>query len=190
MLFHALLKRLKCRIRHEIQQCRALSKIEGVSYFIHHLSRVSIESGGLKIGIDTAIDAHTVLWIGTGPRNEQSQPKLQIGNHVYIGEFCNLRAASGMISIGHNTIIAAYTSMVATNHGTSPEQIIRDQPWPQDRKDIVIGDDVWIGGHAVILPGARIGNGAVIAAGAVVRGIVEPYSIVGGVPAKVIGIRK
>jgi acetyltransferase-like isoleucine patch superfamily enzyme len=190
ILIHIIFNRIKLRIRHEINQCRALSKINGKKYFIHHLCRLNIEKGALTIGSGSSIDAHTVLWLGTGPGNDNSQPALQIGDRVYIGEFCNLRAASGTISIGNNTMIAAYTSMVATNHGTSLSIPMRDQPWPQDRKDIIIGEDVWIGGHAVILPGARIGDGAVIAAGAVVRGVIEPYSIVGGIPARPIGIRK
>ncbi|SCY09140.1 Acetyltransferase (isoleucine patch superfamily) [Lachnospiraceae bacterium XBB2008] len=54
---------------------------------------------------------------------------------------------------------------------------------------IIIGNDVWIGGNAIILPGINIGDGAIVAAGAVVTKDVEPYSIVGGVPAKVIKYR-
>ena len=53
-----------------------------------------------------------------------------------------------------------------------------------NRGDIVIGSDVWIGYEAVILSGVRIGDGAIVAARAVVTGDVEPYTIVGGVPAK------
>lgn len=59
----------------------------------------------------------------------------------------------------------------------------------RDNKPIVIGNDVWIGANAVILPGVNIGDGAVIAAGAVVTKDVEPYAIVGGVPAKLIRYR-
>ena len=55
---------------------------------------------------------------------------------------------------------------------------------------VVIGSDVWIGANAVITPGVRIGDGAVVGAGAVVTKDVAPYTIVGGVPAKVIGNRK
>jgi len=55
---------------------------------------------------------------------------------------------------------------------------------------VTIGNDVWIGTHAVILDGVTIGNGSVIAAGAVITKNVEPYSIMAGVPAKLIGHRK
>lgn len=59
----------------------------------------------------------------------------------------------------------------------------------RDNQEVIIGNDVWIGANAVILPGVKIGNGAVIAAGAVVTKDVESYAVVGGVPAKVIKYR-
>jgi len=57
-------------------------------------------------------------------------------------------------------------------------------------KPVTIGDDVWIGTNAVITPGVHIGHGAVVGANAVVTKDVEPYAIVGGVPAQVIGFRE
>lgn len=59
----------------------------------------------------------------------------------------------------------------------------------RDNREITIGNDVWIGANAILLPGVNIGDGAVIAAGAVVTKDVEPYAIVGGVPARVIKYR-
>lgn len=58
-----------------------------------------------------------------------------------------------------------------------------------NRKGIKIGDDCWIGAKVTILDGTVLGNGCVVAAGAVVRGIIPPYSIIGGVPAKIIKSR-
>lgn len=57
-------------------------------------------------------------------------------------------------------------------------------------KEVIIGDDVWIGMRSIIMPGVRVGNGAVIGAGAVVTKDVPDYAIVGGVPAKVLKYRK
>ncbi len=59
----------------------------------------------------------------------------------------------------------------------------------RDNQEVVIGNDVWIGANVILLPGIRIGDGAVIAAGAVITKDVEPYAVVGGVPAKVIKYR-
>lgn len=60
---------------------------------------------------------------------------------------------------------------------------------PKDKGDIVVGNDVWIGRNSIILSGVSIGDGAVIAAGSVVAKNVEPYAIVGGVPAEIIKYR-
>lgn len=60
---------------------------------------------------------------------------------------------------------------------------------PEDDPGVVIGNDVWIGTRAVILPGVTVGDGAIIAAGAVVTEAVMPYSIVAGVPARLVRMR-
>lgn len=57
---------------------------------------------------------------------------------------------------------------------------------PKSKGDVIIGNDVWVGMNSMILSGVHIGNGAIIAAGAIVTKDVEPYSIVGGNPARVI----
>ena len=60
---------------------------------------------------------------------------------------------------------------------------------PEDDRDIVIESDVWVGANSTILRGVTVGEGSVIAAGAVVTKDVPPYSIVGGVPARVLKMR-
>nr|WP_328813646.1 DapH/DapD/GlmU-related protein [Rhodococcus sp. NBC_00297] len=64
---------------------------------------------------------------------------------------------------------------------------IREQG--ETRQCVDIGDDVWVGSNVTILAGVKVGNGAIVAAGAVVNKDVAPFTIVGGVPAKQIGIR-
>ena len=59
-----------------------------------------------------------------------------------------------------------------------------------EEKPIVIGDDVWIGGHVIVLPGVHIGTGAIVGAGAVVTKDVPDYAVVGGNPARIIKSRK
>jgi len=83
-------------------------------------------------------------------------------------------------------------TVVAGNHNTSQMgRFMYDvtEKRSEDDQDVVIEDDVWVGCGAIILKGIRIGRGSVVAAGALVNRDVLPYSIVGGVPARVIGVR-
>lgn len=65
---------------------------------------------------------------------------------------------------------------------------MNEQQWME--KDVIIGNGVWLGANAVIVPGLKIGDGSIVAAGAVVTKDVPTNSIVGGVPAKVIKARE
>lgn len=104
-----------------------------------------------------------------------------IGFHTYI-------YASSRISIGNDCMIAPFVYIVDSNHNTQRNQLMNLQR--NLTKPITIGQDVWIGAQSVILPGVTIGDGAVIASGAVVNKNVSPYTIVGGVPAHLISERK
>jgi acetyltransferase-like isoleucine patch superfamily enzyme len=93
------------------------------------------------------------------------------------------------LHIGDYVRIGPHVSVTAANRNYHRRDIlIVDQGIREE--GITIGDDVWIGAGAVITDGVHVGGGAVIASGAVVAKDVPPYSIVGGVPAKVIGERK
>ena len=70
------------------------------------------------------------------------------------------------------------------------EALIVEQEWDSEKAGIIVGDDVWIGANATILPGVKIGKGAVIGAGSVVTKDVKEYAIVAGVPAKHVRYRK
>ena len=87
----------------------------------------------------------------------------------------------GGIIIGDNALIGPKVVLATLNHGFLPEE--RSTLYP---KSIVIGNNVWIGANATVLPGVTIGDNAIVAAGAVVTKDVAPNSIVGGVPAKFI----
>lgn len=106
--------------------------------------------------------------------------KIQIGSFVDIGENVCLRGG-GQITIGDNVLIAAGTVITSVGHPIEPPRWGRSVAEP-----IVIGNEVWIGANAVILPGVTIGEGAIIAAGAVVTKDVLPYTVVAGVPARAI----
>ena len=116
-----------------------------------------------------------------------SDAKIKIGARTSLG-FNTFVYASSCISIGDDSQIAPFAYIVDSDHCT--EKGIPMNQQPNLANPIIIGNDVWIGAHSVVLAGVKIGDGAVVAAGAVVNKDVEPYTIVGGVPAKLLGIRK
>nr|WP_233231211.1 acyltransferase [Silvanigrella aquatica] len=95
--------------------------------------------------------------------------------------------AKGVV-IGANTRIANNAKIYAFNHGMSPDKLIKDQPVTS--QGIIICEDVWIGANACVTDGVEIGSHAIIGMGAVVTKNILEWSIVGGVPAKIIGDRR
>lgn len=118
------------------------------------------------------------------------------GKNVEIGKNClinhnNVLQAgkeNAKIIIGDYVHTGANVMIIAFNHAFDT---IKIPTIKQDYYDatVILGDDVWIGGGAIILAGVTVGKGAIIAAGAVVNKDVPPYAIVAGVPAKVLKIR-
>lgn len=157
---------------------------------IHPSTRISPESrihprqGAITIGEDCSVAPLAVI-----------QGNFTMGNHcsVQYGSmlvgYGTREKPDGQIRIGNYVRIAPGVMMFAANHGfedsTRPihAQGLRNAP-------ITIEDDVWIASRVTITAGVTIGHGSVIAAGAVVTRDVPPYSIAGGIPAKVIGSRR
>lgn len=113
--------------------------------------------------------------------------RISFGGHVYIGPH-SYWSAKGGITLGNNVIFGPKTSIWTYNHDyNSPLSI----PYGGEDvlKPVVVGDHVWVGLGAVIMPGVTIGEGAIVGAGAVVTRDVPPCAIVGGNPAKVIATR-
>lgn len=88
----------------------------------------------------------------------------------------------GNITIGDYVICEPFVAVINDNHNFKKEQLIRDQKL--ESKDILDGNDVWIGARVIIQTGTKIGDGAVFAVGAVVTKDLNSFTIVGGVPAK------
>ncbi|NUQ82368.1 MAG: Vat family streptogramin A O-acetyltransferase [Bacteroidetes bacterium] len=109
-----------------------------------------------------------------------------IGDKLIIGKFCAIAHGVKFIMNGANHATAGFSTYPFYIFGNGWESAM---PKPEDfpyKGDTVIGHDVWIGYEALIMPGVKIGNGSIVAARSVVTSDVEPYSIVGGNPARVI----
>lgn len=111
---------------------------------------------------------------------------LSIGNNSGISINCEV---FGPVMIGNDVMMGPEVIIYTNAHCHDCVDIpMRDQGFSETHQ-VVIGDDVWIGRRAMIMPGVKIGNGVVIGAGAVVTKDVPDFAIVGGVPAKILKIR-
>jgi virginiamycin A acetyltransferase len=109
-----------------------------------------------------------------------------IGDRLIIGKFCALARGIKFIMNGANHQLDGFSTYPFYIFGNGWETAT---PQPGDlpyKGDTVIGNDVWIGYEAVVMPGVKVGDGAIVAAKSVVVGDVPPYAIVGGNPAKLI----
>jgi acetyltransferase-like isoleucine patch superfamily enzyme len=142
---------------------------------------------GIRFGDNTSLGRYTVIR-PTGNYGGQIGDGMDIGDGSSLGPYCYV-GCSGHISIGKSVMVGPRVSFFGENHVYEDlERPIREQGVQTAR--ITIEDNVWIGSHSVILPGVRVGTGAIIAAGAVVSKDVAPNAIVAGVPARLIKFRQ
>lgn len=109
-----------------------------------------------------------------------------IGDKLIIGKFCAIATGVKFIMNGANHKMDCFSTYPFSIFGNGWEKVIPKQEELPFKGDTIIGNDVWIGYDSVIMPGIKIGNGVIIATKSVVTKDIEPYSIVGGNPAKLI----
>jgi len=141
----------------------------------------------LAHGDDLHIGARTRIW---------ATSHVRLGNQVYVGKDVHIEANC---RIGNYCLIANRVAIIGRHDHdfTAIGFPVRFSPWIGSQRfptrftgeEAVIEDDVWLGYGAIVLTGLTIGRGSIVAAGSVVTRDVPPYSIVAGVPAKVIGQR-
>ena len=110
--------------------------------------------------------------------------KISIGSNCVINKKVLLDGRGGLIKIGDNVDIAQETNIWTLEHN------VHDDQHQSIGGDVIIEDFVWIASRVTILPGVQIGKGAVVASNSVVTKNITPMDIVGGIPAKKIGVRK
>ncbi|MDP2632348.1 MAG: acyltransferase, partial [Candidatus Curtissbacteria bacterium] len=153
-----------------------LFKLTFVSAFVpfHSIRKFTFQFFGLKVGRGSTIHMWTRFF---NPKN------ITIGEDSIIGDHCFLDGRA-KLTIGDHVDIASQVLIYNSEHDVNSED------FDPIEEPVEIDDYVFIGPRAIILPGVKIGRGAIVAAGAVVTSDVKPFEIVGGVPAKPIGERK
>lgn len=146
---------------------------------------VIADADRIAIGRNFGISAGCHLYCQDPARGSE----LRIGDDVKLNVGVLIIAdLGGRIRIGNDVLMAPYVVIRAANHCYSDaSQIIRQQG--HEAGEIEVGDDAWLGSGVVLLPGARVGKGAVIGAASVVTGEIPDYAVAVGAPARVIGQR-
>lgn len=150
---------------------------------VHRISRILIG----KKGIYCKYGKHTRFMKGI-----EADEDTVIGDYTYVGRYTTITKSK----IGRYCSIAPYVTIGPGEHdinciSTSARiSTLLSSKHSLVEGEVIIGNDVWIGVNAIILRGINVGNGAIIAAGAVVNEDVPDYAIVGGIPARIIRYRK
>lgn len=139
----------------------------------------------VSIGDNSSIMSNCV--IETCPINNK-RPELTIGNNVSVGEFSHITCAN-KIDIDNGVLTGRFVLITDNSHGNSTKENAEIAPLSREihsNGPIHIGENVWIGDKVTILPNVTIGKGCIIAANAVVTKSIPEFSVVAGVPAKII----
>ncbi len=162
--------------------CPKKIKTHGFLMVASYVEIDALSTEGVSFGNGVSIGEGT--WVKCTGSLRTIGKGIKVGNNVGMGERCHYGCAGG-IEIGDNTIVGIYVTMHSENHVFSDTtQPIRSQG--VTHQGIKVGSNCWIGAKVTILDGAVIGNGCVVAAGAVVRGVFPDNCVIGGVPAKIL----
>ena len=167
-----------------------------ISNNIHKIGNSSIIRKGcflkggryIEIGVHTYIGRNCVLTCWDEYSGECFFPSIKIGNDCSIGEYSHITSIHS-ITIGNGVLTGRRITITDNSHGRSSIEELNIQPAQRQlysKGPVVIEDNVWIGDKVSIMPNVHIGKGAIIAANSVVTKDVSDYSIVAGVPAKVV----
>ena len=147
-------------------------------------------TGGQYIKIGTNFETGPGLRIEAHDRfyNDRFQPEISIGNNVQFNYDCHVGCIS-RVTIGDDVLIASKVMIIDHSHGEVTAEAIKLPPAKRPlvtKGNVVIGNNVWIGEGAVIMPGVSIGDNCIVGGNAVVTKSFEPNCLIGGNPAKVI----
>lgn len=151
---------------------------------VHPDARIHPRGGSIRIGANSTVAPGVIL---QGNVDIGANSSVQAGT-ILIG-YGDREKREGLITIGDHVRIAPFVQMIAGNHnfGDVTRPIAKQGLTPAP---ITIEDDVWVAGRVIITAGTRIGHGSILAAGTVVTKDVAPFSIMAGIPAKLLRRRE
>jgi acetyltransferase-like isoleucine patch superfamily enzyme len=186
-----------------LQQCVFKLRTEYISAISGYFRKLRYSIQGMKIGKRVSMSHILVTWPHQILLKDdcilehdiffkyssywKKGQAIVIGERVFIGNHCEFNI-SKRIQIGNDTNIASGCKFIDHDHGIKLGELIGGQECVEG--DIIIGEGVWLGFDVIVLKSVTIGDGAVVAAGAVVTKPIPAYEIWAGVPAKKIGDRK
>jgi acetyltransferase-like isoleucine patch superfamily enzyme len=149
------------------------------------LRRISIPRNWPDVTLErnVALDDGVVIITGGPPKRS----KLRIGSDTYVNRYTIFDAHSEL-HIGRRVMIGPHCYFTDADHGTAPDISVQSQP--MRLAPLIVEDEAWIGAHVTVLPGVRIGRGAVVGAGSVVTSDVPAFAVAVGAPARVIRDRR
>jgi acetyltransferase-like isoleucine patch superfamily enzyme len=154
---------------------------------IHWAAVVRIQRGSrLEVGAASTVGRGAILAAKPGVLGPGS---IRVGRGTSIGEYANLRTEGAELLVGDRCLVAQFVSLIATGHEFESATVPIAEQGVGKKAGVAIGDDVWIGAHSLVLPGVRVGRGAVVGGGSVVTADVPEYAVVVGNPARVVGRR-
>lgn len=186
------------KVRSKVNHFREILFTEWIKHYLGHVGKGStiglgcqLQGDGNKnisIGDTTILVSHNILGCWKIQNRKTSEPYITIGNNTAIGEYTQISAAKE-VRIGNGVLTGRFVYISDNNHGISSLTDMQKMPSMRDlyiKGPVIIEDNVWIGDKASILSGVTVGKGSIVACNAVVTKDVPPYSVVAGVPAKVI----
>lgn len=146
----------------------------------------------ISVGDDCYIGKFVQLTAWDSFLTQKFNPTIEIGNNSCIGDFSHITAINS-IKIGNNVRMGKNVLISDNAHGASDPSLLDIAPNRRplySKGEVVIGNNVWIGEKACILPGVHIGNGVIVGAASVVTKDMPDFAVVGGNPAKILKIMK
>lgn len=177
----------KCNSHYVYQEMlrRKFRQAEGV-YFYSDI--ISHDEHCISIGYGSKLQHHVAITAWQNHYTGRNAADLVIGKYADIGEFTHI-TAMGHMRIGDYFLTGRWVTITDNGHGETTVQEMQQPPAGRrlySKGNVTIGNNVWIGDKATVLPGVTIGDGVIIAANAVVTKDVPAYSVVAGNPAKII----